>query len=177
MRKAVLPLILIIFPALCVMGCTIANASPLRCDKFELATSINGSTLELSLDTDLPDDTVISITVGRSYWEKGNAEEYERPYFEQDSTVGEWRDTHHIDISPAHWRRNLKDFQAEMSKLRLGFSVARISNDIEASIVVPMNGQTNSAFGDFNKNLEGKAVTTLSYGKRVRGISRLVHPL
>jgi len=64
-------------------------------DTFDIVASIQGSILKLSLDTDLPDDTVISVTVARSYWEKGNSEEYERPYFEQDSTVGKWRDIHH----------------------------------------------------------------------------------
>lgn len=146
-------------------------------DTFDIVASIQGSILKLSLDTDLPDDTVISVTVARSYWEKGNSEEYERPYFEQDSTVGKWRDIHHIDISPARWRQNLKDHQAEMSKYGLGYSVARISNDIGVRIVVPINGQTNPGFGDRNKNLEGKAVTERYGAKLVEGMSQLTHPL
>lgn len=154
-----------------------ASAAPLICDRFELVTNISSSTLELSLETDLPDDTKISITVDRSYWEKGSSEEYSRPYFEQKSTVGEWRRTHEIDIGSARWNKNLEDFQAEMSKATLGFTVARISHDIGVSIVVPINGQTNPGFGDRNKNLEGEAVTERYGAKLVEGMSRITHPL
>ena len=160
-----------------MMGSTKANAAPLICDKFEIVTSINGSTLEVSLETDLPDDTKIMITVDRSYWERGNTLEYARPYWEQKSSVGEWRKTQKIDISPAGWNQNLKDFQAEMAKATLGFEVARISDNIEVRIVAPLLGQTNSAFGDRNRNLQGKAVTIESHGHYVRGESQLNYPL
>ena len=160
-----------------LMFTTLASGAPLICDRFEIVTKISGSTLEVSLETDLPDDTRISITVGRSYWEKGSSEEYSRPYFEQKSTVGEWRRAHEIDIGSARWNKNLKEFQTEMSKATLGFTVARISHDIGVSIVVPINGQTNPRFGDRNKNLEGKAVTERYGAKLVEGMSRVTHPL
>ena len=153
------------------------SVSILVCDKFELIFSKNGSALELSLDTDLPDDTVISITVNRSYWEKGNSAAYARPYFEEKSTVAKWRKTQEIHISSSNWKRNLKNFQAKMAKATLGFTVARISDEIGVRIVVPINGQTNAAFGGRNKNLQGKAVTTKSYGNLVEDEIRLTHPL
>lgn len=155
----------------------VTSADSVICDTFELITNIQGSMLELSLDTDLPDDTVISVTVGRSYWAQGNSKEYSRRYFDQESTVGEWRSRHEIDIDPAGWKRNLKDFQAKIAKATVGFEVARISDDIEVSIIVPINMQTNAAFGDRNKNLKGEAVTIKSYGNLVRGDTQLAYPL
>lgn len=155
----------------------VSSKEPLICDQFELVTAISGETLQLSLNTDLPDDTIISITVDRSYWEQGNTEEYSRSYFEQKSTVGEWRRVHEIDISSELWKRNLKDFQAEMSRSSLGFEVARISDDIEARIVAPFVGQTNPKFGERNKNLEGSAVSERYGAKLVEGESKIRRPL
>ncbi len=41
------------------------------CNKFNLVTKVTGSTLELSVDTDLPDNTVVMVSVSRSYLERG----------------------------------------------------------------------------------------------------------
>ncbi len=167
----------------CLTGCSRESAEPVTdadavsCDTFELVTNLQGSMLELSLDTDLPDDTVISITVDRSYWKQGNTEEDYRRYFAQESTVGEWRSTHKIDIDHAGWKRELKDFQTKMANAKVGFEVARISDDIDVSIIAPVNMQTNAAFGDRNKNLSGKAVTIMSYGRLVRGDKQFAYPL
>ena len=153
------------------------SAGSVLCDTFELSTNIRGSKLGLSLDTDLPDDTVISVTVDRSYWKQDDSEEHSRRYFEQESTVGEWRSTHEINIDGAGWKRDLKDFQEKMATAKVGFEVARISSDIDVSIIAPVNMQTNAAFGDRNKNLNGKAVTIMSYGRLVRGDTQLAYPL
>jgi hypothetical protein len=153
------------------------RADAVTCDTFELVTNIQGAKLELSLDTDLPDDTVISITVDRSYWKQGNTEEQFRRYFSQESTVGEWRSTHKIDIDAVGWKRDLQDFQTKMANAKVGFKVARISDDIDVSIIAPVNMQTNTAFGDRNKNLSGEAVTIMSYGRLVRGDTQLAYPL
>ena len=173
----------------CLTGCSRESAEPVtdagsamraetvNCDTFELVTNIQGSMLELSLDTDLPDDTVISITVDRSYWKQDNTEEQYRRYFAQESTVGEWRSTHEIDINHAGWKRDLKDFQTKMANAKVGFEVGRISDDVDVSIIAPVNMQTNAAFGDRNKNLSGKAVTIMSYGRLVRGDTQLAYPL
>ncbi len=173
----------------CLTGCSRESAEPVTdagsamradtvtSDTFELVTNIQGSILELSLNSDLPDDTVISITVDRSYWKQGNTEEQSRRYFAQESTVGEWRNTHEIDIDHAVWKRDLKDFQTKMANAKVGFEVARISDNIDVSIIAPVNMQTNAAFGDRNKNLSGKAVTIMSYGRLVRGDKQLAYPL
>ncbi len=173
----------------CLTGCSRESAEPVidagpamradavNCDTFELVTNIQGSMLELSLNTDLPDDTVIAVTVDRSYWKQGDSEEQSRRYFSQESTVGEWRNSHEIDIDAAGWNRDLKDFQTKMANANVGFKVARISDDIDVSIIAPVNMQTNAAFGDRNENLSGKAVTIMSYGRLVRGDTQLAYPL
>ena len=64
-----------------------------------------------------------------------------------------------------------------MEKATLGFKVERISKEIQVWIVVPIYGQTNTAFGKRNRNLEGKTVTTKSYGKLVEAESLHTYPL
>lgn len=129
------------------------------CDKFTLVTKIKGSILELSLETDLPDNTVIMVSVSRTYLEKDNQATYSVDYFSEKSTVGKWRSVHSISIDNQLWKSALRAKQEEMAKLGLGFDVASISNKIEMRMVAPIN-QTDPRFGVRNSNLSGKAVRT-----------------
>ena len=90
----------------CLTGCSRESAEPVTdagsamradavsCDTFELVTNIQGSILELSMNTDLPDDTVISITLDRSVWIQVNTDEQSRRYFAHERTGGELLSTH-----------------------------------------------------------------------------------
>ena len=81
LKVAFIPLVAAVYLAGCGVDSTppadvtsappVSSTEPLICNQFELITAISGETMQLSLKTDLPDDTVISITVDRSYWEKG----------------------------------------------------------------------------------------------------------
>ena len=44
---------------------TVTASESLVCDRFELITAISGETMQLSLETDLPDDTIIMVSVDR----------------------------------------------------------------------------------------------------------------
>ena len=44
------------------------------CNKFKLVTKVTGSTLDLLVDTDLPENTIVMISVSRSYLEKVNTD-------------------------------------------------------------------------------------------------------
>jgi hypothetical protein len=57
------------------------------CDKFEIKTKVEKTDLFLSLETDLPDDTVVMVSVSRSYKEKGNTSTYSLNYFSEKSTA------------------------------------------------------------------------------------------
>lgn len=142
----------------------ITNVLPVVCDKFVLVTNVSGTTLNLSVDTDLPDNTVVIVGVSRSYLEKGNSATYAVDYFSERSTIGKWKSEQSISIASEDWKKELKMKQEEMSRLGLGFDVESISNKIEVQMVVPIN-QPDSRFGDRNQNLSGKAVS--SEGLRV----------
>lgn len=135
----------------------IATDTQIVCDKFNLATKVMGSSLDLSLDTDLPDNTVVMVGISRSYLEKGNTSTYSVDYFSEKSTIGEWRSKHSISIDSDKWKTALRAKQKEMSRLGLGFDVASISDKITVRMVVPIN-QPDPRFGKRNSNLTGKAV-------------------
>ena len=138
----------------------IATKTKIVCDKFELVTKVSGSTLELSVDTDLPFNTVVTVGVARSYWEKGDpTTEYAINYFSEQGIVGQWKSKHKISIASKKWKLELRAKQEELSRLGAGFDVASISDKIRVNMVVPIY-QPNSKFGDRNQNLTGKKVRT-----------------
>jgi hypothetical protein len=137
----------------------IATETQIVCDKFELVTKVTGSTLDFSIDTDLPDNAVVMVSVSRSYLEKGNPATYSLDYFSEKSTIGKWKSKHSISIASEKWKTALRAKQEEMSRLGLGFDVASIRDKITVSMVVPIN-QPDPKFGDQNQNLIGKAVST-----------------
>jgi hypothetical protein len=143
---------------------SVARPSQIVCDEFTLVTEVDGESLDLAVETDLPDNAVLMVSVSRSYLEVGSSDTYSVDYFSQKSTVGEWRSAHTISIASDTWENALRAKQEEMSRIGLGFEVASISDTITARMVVPIN-QPDPAFGKENKNLSGKAVR--SSGLRV----------
>jgi hypothetical protein len=135
-------------------------STPVICDKFKLATKVIGSTLKLSVDTDLPDNTVVMVGVSRSYLEKGNPATYSVDYLSEKSTIRKWKSVHSISIASEKWKSALKAKQEKMSRLGLGFDVASISSKITVSMVVPIN-QPDLRFGKGNSKLTGKAVRAI----------------
>lgn len=135
------------------------QAEEIKCDLFEIKSKLQNDELLVSLNTDCPDYTGIMISVDRKYNEVGNPDAYSRYYFEESSTVGNWRRQRRISVTHAEWLAELKTFQRTMNRLGVGFTVDSISDDIEIRMVVHVN-QKNVRFGDRNSNLVGKAVNT-----------------
>jgi len=136
-----------------------ATETQIVCDKFELVAKVVGSTLDFSIDTDLPDNAVVMASVSRSYLKKGDSNTYPLDYFSEKSTIGKWKSEHSISIADEVWETALKARQEKMSRLGIGFDVASISDKIMVRMVVPIN-QPDPKFGDQNQNLTGKAVST-----------------
>lgn len=144
----------------------IATEIQIVCDKFELVTKVAGSTLDLSVDTDLPDNTVVMVSVSRSYLRKGNSVAYSENYFSERSTIGKWKSGHRISIADEVWITAVRARQELVSRFGPSFDVASVSENVKVSMVVPIN-QPDYRFGDRNRNLIGKAVTVLEGGLRV----------
>lgn len=132
------------------------------CDVFDIQYKFADKNLYVSLKTDLPDDTVVIISISRSYWEKGNPDEYSIDYFSEETTVEEWRKEHDLLLDNSKWKADLENKQKELASLDLGFDVDKISDSVSVSAIVPMN-QSSSTFGDKNSKLTGKKVNTSGF--------------
>lgn len=134
----------------------------ITCDVFDIESKLNGKNLLVSLNTDLPDNTVLMFSISRSYWEKGSSDEYSIDYFSEKSTVQEWRNARAIVIDNSKWETDLQDKQRELAPLGLGFDVDKISDSVVVRMVVPIN-QPNPKFGDRNSSLTGEKVNTSGF--------------
>ena len=146
------------------------------CNEFKLVTKVTDSTLELSVNTDLPDNAVVMVSVSRSYLEKGNSDRYSLDYFSEKSTIGKWKLEHRISIASENWENALRTKQEKMSRIGLGFDVASISDKITVRMVVPVN-QPDPRFGELNSNLIGKAVRASGNIRVVEDEIEISYPL
>ena len=129
----------------------------ITCDVFEIKSHVDNGQLFLSLDTDCPDYSEITILIYRSFYEVETLNAYSRNYFHDKSTVGNWRSQRIISVSHADWLAELETHRQEMIRFGSGFTVDRVGDDIEIIMVVPIN-QEDERFGRRNSNLVGKAV-------------------
>ena len=148
---------LVLFLIVAVTFITNTADAQVVCNKFKLVTKVTGSALDLSVDTDLPENTVVMVSVSRSYLEKDNTATYSVDYFSEKSTVGKWKSKHRISVDSEKWKSALREKQEKMSRLGLGFDVASISGKFTVRMVVPIN-QPDPRFGKRNSKLTGKAV-------------------
>ena len=102
-----------------------------RCDRFDIAAKLDGHTLTVSLDTDLPDETTLMASIDRLYWKSGTEDAYSESYLSGRFTVGEWRQPWRIDVRDDVWQRALKERQQLLARIGEPFTVRRIANEVE----------------------------------------------
>lgn len=164
-----LPVLLVVF------GCRTATQhapepAGIVCDQFELSWELDGDDLLLSVDTDLPDEAELSVSVGRSYHQVGGEEEYSRDYLSVFESVSRWRTPNRVPLDADEWRASLAAHQGEMARIdaatretgivegytNLAFEVASISDQVEIRALLHLN-QDDPRFGRGNSNLSGAA--------------------
>ena len=99
------------------------------------------------------------VSVSRTYYEKGSNTAYSHSYFDEKSTIGKWRKPRQISVAHSKWSSILEAHRKKMSRLGIGYTVARIDDDLKVSMVLPVN-QKDKRFGRRNENLVGRAVRT-----------------
>jgi len=155
--------------SLCLFGTVFAGQRPNQpktgqptgvvCDKFDVRAQLKGDKLALAVDTDLPDDTVLMVSVWRTYREKGDKDKYTIDYFSERGTVGRWRGTRTISVNNTEAMKRFEAKRNDLAKIGMAGEIEWISDRILVSFIVPV-GQPNAAFGEMNKNLRGKMVVT-----------------
>lgn len=132
-------------------------------DKFELQTEFNHPNLIFTLNTDLPTDARIIVSVSRAYTKVDSTNRFPIDYKFIRSTAGELRKPTKVEIDHSAWLRDLEKAKADASRLGLPIRVKAIEPDIEVSATLPIN-QPDPRFGDKNRYLTGTAVIAYSGG-------------
>lgn len=158
--------IISLFAAIIALAPSVVSSQPIRCDRFEPKATLKGSQLTVSLDTDLPDWTVVMVSISRSYWAGAPTEQYPIDYVGSRSTVGEWRKAKAISVDDAVWRRKLDDQLRLLAVAGQPVKPTRLGVDITVSFTVPVF-QPDPRFGPGNRNLVGTKVP--SKGLRIVG--------
>lgn len=138
---------------------TAAASAQVQCDVFAIHVSLEGHTVTVNLETDLPDAAVVMVSIDRTYWKAGVKDAYSESYLSVRSTVGEWRQPRKVDVDDAIWQAALEKRQQLLSRMGEPFKVERIAKEIEVSFVVPIN-QPDPRFGKGNDKLSGSQVAT-----------------
>lgn len=149
--------------------------SQVKCDVFNLITKIESDNLSISLDTDLPDNTVLLLSVYREYWGKNKSDENGVYYYDEETTVKEWRNTHKISIDQIKWIEDLQKKQKQLASIGVGFEVTKISDTIIVSALITFN-QPNQMFGVKNSKLTGTKIN-ISYARTVEDETNIYSPL
>ena len=139
-----------------------AESSPgVISDRFELHWELDGTDLLLAIDTDLPDEGELSVSVSRTYYEVGSDVFYLRDYFSEFEPVSRWREPRRIALDADAWKADLTAHQNEMAALGndFAFEVARIEDSIKIRAVLHMNQDDPRFGGHGNPNLSGEATS------------------
>ena len=139
-----------------------AESSPgVISDRFELHWELDGTDLLLAIDTDLPDEGELSVSVSRTYYEVGSDVFYLRDYFSEFELVSRWREPRRIALDADAWKADLTAHQNQMAALGndFAFEVARIEDSIKIRAVLHMNQDDPRFGGHGNPNLSGEATS------------------
>ena len=149
--------------------------SKVFCNRFNINTILKGKELEFWLNTDLPDNTLVMVSVSRRYWIKGSLGTYSGSYYGKSIFVYELRKPVTVILDDKQWRRQVEEKHKQIDPSGEPLQVSKISNEVELKLVVPIN-QDNSAFGPRNVNLEGTMVTAEQGFKIIRKEKMFIIP-
>jgi hypothetical protein len=117
-------------------------------DRPEIKYYLRDTILNVAINTDLPANIIVSVSISRSFWKKESETEYAIEYFSRVGTVGEWEVVKEILIDESKWRSDLDEQLQSPGRAGLGASVGKISDTIRISVVVPY---TNNPYPKFRK--------------------------
>ncbi|HEY0552782.1 MAG TPA: hypothetical protein VGG20_00840 [Thermoanaerobaculia bacterium] len=148
------------------------------CNKFQIKVKEEGTHLFISLDTDLPENTQVMVTMGRDYKAtmNGKSDTYTEAYLDTSSTVSEWRAVHRVDIQDSMFRTALADTLERSRAMHTNMKVGKISATIDVQFIVPIN-QANANFGKGNANLGGAVVVQKGSWNLIDKEQSVHHPL
>ena len=91
------------------------TSGPVKCDRFDMVAAFEGTATDssrrvrVSIKTDLPDSTDLMVSIGRSFLNSADNEEYSIDYLEEKSTVADWRAGKVIELDQTKWQAKLDE--------------------------------------------------------------------
>ena len=139
------------------------------CDRFEFRWELDGTDLLLAIDTDLPDEGELVVSVSRNYYVASKSAAYDREYFSETGPVSRWRKPRRIILDANAWKADLTAHQNRMAAIGsdLAFQVARIEDRIDIRAVLHVNQDDPLFGGRGNPNLSGKATSVMGTTDRI----------
>ena len=106
--------------------------------KFEIDwVKIGPEGIHLRLDTDLPDNAEVLMSVIRTYTATtaGKTGSYSQDYFTEHGEVAQWRETRIVPLDADDWKQKLSEHQFAMARLgsAMAFEVEDVNRNIEIS--------------------------------------------
>lgn len=178
--------VLVFSTALCFAFVAIGSSAPalaatdeVRADRFSIAYEIDGSDLMLHIDTDLPDEAELSVSVNRTYYQASDGEAYSRAYFSEFEPVSDWRKPRRISLDSDKWKKELRAHQDEMARIGAGlaFEIGRIEPTIEIRAVLHLNQDAPQFGGIGNPNLSGTVVKKQGKANIIKSEVEVPYPL
>ncbi|HEY0714857.1 MAG TPA: hypothetical protein VGF45_19405 [Polyangia bacterium] len=140
-----------------------AQSTGVVANRFDVRQTLSGDALELWLETDLPDETEVMVSVARGYRQAGDTTAYSHAYFEESGSVREWRAPRQVLLDEHAWRNGLTEHQRLLARAGSPFMVSHVDDSVAVSFVIPVN-QEDPRFGSRNEHLTGGAVAVGSLG-------------
>jgi len=153
------------------------RGAPCTCDVFDLSVVCENDTLVVSLLTDLPVNTRVTLDVRRLFLEKTTGQHWEWTCFEDSMPVMPQPDSlngfvlrlsnEELDTKGLHMYQHLKRV--------MGLAIADLpSTNLAVSVSAP---STQHRFGSCNRRLTGKAVIILPHGHFLERSANIGLPL
>ena len=168
----------------------VPDASGVVCNRFELRWELDGGDLLLAVDTDLPDEGELAVSVSRAYQEVGDDADYARDYLSVFEPVSQWREPRRIALDAGAWRAGLAAHQRRMAEIAaaereagvpaeetVAFEVAGIADDVQIRAVLHLNQDDPRFGGRGNPNLSGAATSRSLGGVIVEAEASFESPL
>ena len=137
-----------------------APLTPIVSDLFEVKGNLQGNQVTFWLETDLPDDVVVSGRVSRDFVVRNSegTDESFIPYWDEDTTVGALRSPRKVTFDDHHFANEV----AKRLKLLTMADETSIIESINQSVVVDLHvfpvHQPAALLGKGNNNLTGAVV-------------------
>lgn len=136
----------------------VGAVAQVTCNSFELNAGLTAETVSITLATDLPDATRISIEVSRRYWRKGQQGVFSVEYLAKELSVGELKSGLKVDVSQKALDTVMAKISAAAEHAGRGpVVIAELDQRFKVRALTTQH-QPDRSFGDYNSKLSGSAV-------------------